>query len=173
MELISKRSRCFLILGLMTSVSSSPKRLPNRQNIKSTPAIQEVDSHAMILLEKPTTAFNVHQAGLDIPPAHVCRLPPGSPGTSEQRPLQVSRVYRTREINKSIIKPCLTWCNRHGLRSDKGGYKKAHPFWPRGHSACSGHGGHILHFDWQAVLTCCGALLLCLWWKFRVCRHVQ
>lgn len=49
-------------------------------------ALQEVNSHAMILLEEPATAFNVHQAGLDVPPAHVCRLPPQSPGTSELRP---------------------------------------------------------------------------------------
>lgn len=49
-------------------------------------ALQEVNSHAMILLEEPAAAFNVHQAGLDVPPAHVCRLPPRSPGTSELRP---------------------------------------------------------------------------------------
>lgn len=147
-----------------------PQRPPN---IKSTPAKQEVDSHAMILLEKPTAAFNVHQTGLDVPPAHVCWLPPESPGTSEPRSPWVNRVYRTREIYKLAIKPCLTWCNRRDLRSDKGGYKKTHPFWPLGHSAWSEHGGHILCVDWQAVLTCSGALLLCLWWKFYVCRHVQ
>lgn len=49
-------------------------------------AVQEVNSHAMILLEKPTAAFNVHQTGFDVPPVHVCQLPPESPGTSQPRP---------------------------------------------------------------------------------------
>lgn len=63
----------------------------------------------MILLEEPAAAFNVHQAGLDVPPAHVCRLPPQSPGTSELRPEGgVRGVYRSGEIYKSAIKPCLT-----------------------------------------------------------------
>lgn len=120
----------------------------------------------MILLEKPTAAFNVHRAGLDVSPAHVCLLPPESPGTTEPKPPRVNRVYRTREIYKLTIKPCLTWCNSRGLRSDKEGYNKTHPFWPGGHSACSGHSAHILRVDWQAVLTCNGALLLCLWCEF-------
>lgn len=166
MGLISNRGRCFSALGLMNECV-----IISRGTGESTPAIQEVASHAMILLEEPTAAFNVQQAGLDVPP--VCGLPPESPGTSEPRPPRVNTVYRSREIYKLPIKACLTWCNRRGLRSDKGGYKKTHPFWPWGQSPCSGHGGHILRVDWQAALTCSSALLLCLRWKSNVCRHVQ
>lgn len=82
----------------------------------------------MILLEEPAAAFNVHRAGLDVPPAHVCRLPPQSPGT---RRGGVRRVYRSGEIYKLAVKPCLTRCKGRGSPPDKGGYKKTHPFGPK------------------------------------------
>lgn len=105
MGLISKRSRCFsgdprtdeLVCH---HLSRDPQRPLNRQNIKSTPAIQEVDSHAMILSQKHTAAFNVHWAGLGVPPAHVCWLPPESPGTPKPRPLR-STEFISLELSTS------------------------------------------------------------------------
>lgn len=82
----------------------------------------------MILLEEPAAAFNVHRAGLDVPPAHVCRLPPQSPGT---RRGGVRRVYRGRGIYKLAVKPCQTRCKGRRSPPDKGGYKKTHPFGPQ------------------------------------------
>lgn len=90
-------------------------------------AVQEVNSHAMILLEEFAAAFNVYRAGLDVPPAHVCRLPPQPPGTG---PGGVSRAYRARGICKLAVKPCPTRCKGRGSSPDKASYKKAHPFGP-------------------------------------------
>lgn len=105
----------------------------------------------MILLEEPAAAFNVHRAGLDVPPAHVCRLPPQSPGT---RRGGVRRVYRSGEIYKLAVKPCLTRCKGRGSPPDKRGYKKTHPFGPESPALAVDAADHILHADWRAVSTC-------------------
>lgn len=141
MRLIPKRSSFFLILALMNKRVIIFHRIPEgsqkRQNIKSIPMTQEVHSHAMTLLEKPTGAFNVYHA--ELRPAssraaweYWAKASVGQWSLSQPRNLQVG------------YKPCLTWCNKHGSRSDKDSYKKTHPLWLWGHSGCSGHSSYIL-----------------------------
>lgn len=123
MGLISKRSRCYLIQGLMDQSAIISQAIHRATPPKHE--VREVSSHAMIRLEKPTAAFNVHQTGFEVPPVHACQLPPESPGTSQPRP---TKFIAAEKSSTWLKKPCLTWCRRHGFRSDKGGYKKTHPF---------------------------------------------